>query len=134
MHDKDTNYFFRSLGWALFLVGYLIIEYDLDIAHYYLLAIALFTSIYAYGDHFSRQLMAMGVKSKYFNSYKVGLIVRRIILTASLPLTFGIVIFVVIKGKGVADTATTINALTLFALAITFFGISDRDDLPRDSN
>lgn len=134
MTNKDSNTIMQSIGWTIMLLAYFTIRFELNIPHYLLLGIAVFTALYSYGDHYTKGLMNLGIKHKYFNSYAVGKITRNFILTLSIPATFLLVFYIMSKEPSSEMTALATNSLTLFALAITFLSVSTNDSQPPNSN
>lgn len=134
MNNKDSNVIIQSIGWTIMLLAYFTMHFELNIPNYLLLGIAIFSAFYSYGDHYTKELMNLGIKHKYFDSYAVGRIIRNIVLTLSFPATFLLVFYMMIKkpSSELTDLATT--SFTLFALGITFLSVSTNDSHPPNSN
>lgn len=134
MNNKDSNILMRSIGWGIILSAYLTMHFEVNVSSYYILGIALFTVLYSYGDYYTKELIDLDIKVKYFNSYHVGMFIRRAILTLSVPATCLFVFFVIQKSPSDEDTNLATNALTLVALGITFLSVSNKNDTRQNSN
>lgn len=134
MNNKDSNVLMQSIGWGILLSAYLTLHFEVDVSSYYILGIAMFTVLYSYGDHYTKELMNLDFKAKYFNSYHVGLFLRRTILTLSVPATCLFVFYVFQKSPSDEDTNLATNALTLAALGITFLSVSAQKNHRQNSN